>query len=172
MVEPAGHYNQPMRFSALLVASSLLLASCASSGSSASDGTTASNAAIPEPEMTVAQLVGPDEQNWPQGEIEIQYAVRIENRADQPITLKQIAMKQLGNEGAYTVYDRRYPMTRVIPAHATEDVTFWAKAYSSGRRFGLSARSPISVRTTAFFESAAGPLRKVVVTNLSQATMH
>jgi hypothetical protein len=160
-----------MRNTALVALASALLLSCASSTSSPDDGTR-SNAAIPEPEITFVQLVGPDELNWPEGEIELQYGMRIENRADHAITLKHVQMDPMGTEGAYTVYRRRYTVPKAIGPNGIEEVTFWAKAYSNGRRLGLSARSPITVRTTAFFDSPEGPFRKVVVTNLSQATTH
>lgn len=171
MVEPAGSTIPGMRKAAVAAACAILL-SCASTNSSAPGDDVTSDAKIPPPDMTLVQLVGPDELNWPVGEIELQYGIRIENNADEEITLRHVQLDPLDTEGAYRVYRRRYTLKQAIPPHGAEEVTFWAKGYSDGRRYGLSARSPISVRATAFFDSASGPFRKVWITNLSQATVH
>ena len=142
------------------------LLSCASSTPSA-DAT--ANAKIPPPEFAFVQLVGPQEQNWPTGDIEVQYGVRIQNRANETIRLRQIELSPIGSEGPYTVLKNRYFFDHEISAANAKEFAFWAKAYSDGRRYSIDAQAPISVRAVAFFESASGPFRKVFTAHLSQS---
>lgn len=141
------------------------LMSCASSSPSA--GT--ANAKIPQPEFAFVQLVGPQEQNWPQGDMEVQYGVRIQNRANESIRLKQIELTPVGSEGPYVVLKNRYFFDHEISAANAKEFSFWAKAYSDGRRYSIDAQAPISVRAIAYFDSASGPFRKVFTAHLSQS---
>jgi hypothetical protein len=142
------------------------LLSCASSSSPA-DAT--ASAKIPLPEFAFVQLVGPQEQNWPAGELEVQYGVRIQNRANESIRLRQIELTPVGSEGPYVVLKNRYFFDHEISAANAKEFAFWAKAYSDGRRYSIDAQAPISVRAVAFFESASGPFRKVFTAHLSQS---
>jgi hypothetical protein len=124
---------------------------------------------IPEPEIAFIQLVGLDELNWPSGEIEIKYGLRINNRSNVPITLRQIELAPVSTEGGYSVYRERYPVNVLVEASSTKDFEFWAKAYSAGARYRIDAQAPISVRAVTHFESPAGSLRKLVVGHFSQS---
>jgi hypothetical protein len=148
----------------LVALACVALLSCASSTPSA-----AANAKIPLPEFAFVQLVGPQEQNWPTGELEVQYGVRIQNRANETIRLRQIELSPVGSEGPYVVLKNRYFLDHEITAASAKEFSFWAKAYSDGRRYSIDAQAPISVRAVAFFESASGPFRKVFTAHLSQS---
>lgn len=137
--------------------------------SGAGNSTNNRKANIPEPEIAFVQLVGLDELNWPSGEIEIKYGLRINNRANVPITLRQIELAPVSAEGAYAVQRERYPVNVVVDASSTRDFEFWAKAYSAGARYRIDAQAPISVRAVTHFESPAGSLRKLVVGHFSQS---
>lgn len=144
----------------------LTLLACASSTGTAAG---ADAAKVPPPDFEFVQLVGPEEQNWPQGEIEVQYAVRITNKATEPIRLRQIELSPVGMEGAYTVARQSYFFDHEVGATGAKEFAFWAKAYSEGKRYGINAQSPISVRAVAYFQSASGPFRKVFTAHMSQA---
>lgn len=148
------------------VLTSLVVLSCASSGTSE---TGANAAAVPQPEFLFVQLVGPQELNWPVGELEVQYGVRVVNRANIPIRLRQIELTPVGGEGAYVVLKQRYFFDQEIAAGNMKEFPFWAKATSDGRRYAINAQSPISVRAVAFFESESGKFRKVFTAHLSQS---
>lgn len=144
----------------------LTLLACASSSSTAANGASAN---VPAPDFEFVQIVGPEEQNWPQGEIEVQYGVRITNKATEPIRLRQIELSPVGMEGAYVVTRQSYFFDHEVGATGAKEFAFWAKAYSEGRRYGINAQSPISVRGVAYFQSASGPFRKVFTAHMSQA---
>lgn len=125
---------------------------------------------IPAPEIQFAQLVGPEELNWPaEGPIEMQFAMKVANRAGEPITLRQIQIESTGDGGPYAVQREQYMFNREIAPGATEVIEFWADAYAfSGRGRQLDARAPVTIRGVAFFEAPSGNFRRTFITNLSQ----
>ena len=140
----------------------LLALSCSSSKSGTGK--------VPLPDIRFVQLVGPEQLNWPAGDFEVKYGLRILNHANEQITLSHIDLTPSSTEGAYIVRQQRYMIGHKISAQATEDVTFWAKAWSADRaRYNIGAQSPITVRGVAFFNSSTGSFRKVFVGTLSQA---
>jgi hypothetical protein len=146
-----------------VVAACLLTLSCSSSNPN-------TGAEVTPPEIRFVQLVGPEQLNWPAGEFEVKYGMRIANNANEQITLRHVELTPASSEGAYIVRQQRYSFDQKIGAQATQDVTFWAKAWSADRaRYNISAQSPITVRGIAFFDTATGSFRKVFIGQLSQA---
>jgi hypothetical protein len=137
---------------------------CASAGDSPGG-----NAKILEPDLELVQLVGPEEQNWPAGDIEVQYGLQIVNRSSEPITLRHVEVETLGVGGPYRVRRRRYFMNVEITPAAKRDVTFWAQATAEGDSMANDANMPVTVRGIAFFESPAGNFRKVFVKRLVES---
>lgn len=125
---------------------------------------------IPAPDIQFAQLVGPDELNWPaEGPIEMQFAMKVANRADEAITLRQIQIESTGDGGPYAVQREQYYFNREIAGGATEVIEFWADAYAfSGRGRQLDARAPVTIRGVAFFEAPSGNFRRTFFANLTQ----
>jgi hypothetical protein len=137
---------------------------------SCSSSTSSGTGKVPLPDIRFVQLVGPEQLNWPSGEFEVKYGLRIQNHADEQITLSHIDLTPSSSEGAYVVRQRRYMIGQKISAQGSQDVEFWAKAWSAERaRYNIGAQSPITVRGVAFFNSATGSFRRVFVGTLSQA---
>ena len=129
----------------------------------------ASNATkIPPPELTFVQLSGPAEQSYPQGDFEVHYGLRITNRAAEAITLRRIQLTTAGLGGPYELVPRAYELRQVVQPGQTEDVAFWAKAFSTGDGGSIDATAPITVRTTVFFDAPSGDFRRVFTTIVSQ----
>jgi hypothetical protein len=150
----------------LALAACAILVACSSSAP-AKDGTEAKSKAV-EPEIDFLQLVGPEELNWPKGQIELKYALRVHNNDAEPITLRQIQIETVGQQGPYYLVRGSYYFNQKVDPAATRDLEFWAKGYSEGNRYKIDAQSPITVRGIAFFESQNGNFRKVFIMNLAQ----
>ncbi|HEV7238908.1 MAG TPA: hypothetical protein VGQ36_06670 [Thermoanaerobaculia bacterium] len=126
------------------------------------------NAKIIHPELQFVQLKGPAEQNYPTGDIEVQYGIRIANRSSEPITLRRIQLRSVGLGGPYRLQTRTYFFERVIQPEKFEDVTFWAKAVAESDGMANDARAPVTVRAVVFFSSPAGGFRNVLTQMLEQ----
>lgn len=150
----------------LAFAACAILVACSSS-KPADDTADGSSKAI-EPEIEFLQLVGPEELNWPVGELELKYALRVQNKDTDAITLRQIQIETVGQQGAYYLPRGSYYFNLPVAPAATRDLEFWAKGYSEGNRYKIDAQSPITVRGIAFFNSPNGNFRKVFITNLAQ----
>lgn len=142
---------------AVAAAACLLALACSSSG-----------VTIRQPDIEFVQLVGPAEQNYPAGEIEVQYGMRIANRASESITLMRVRVEPFGTGGPYEVLRDTYNFNRAIAPDQSSDVTFWAKAVAAGNRFKIDATAPVGVRAVAYFNSPGGQFRKVVTANFTQ----
>jgi hypothetical protein len=145
---------------AITIICCLLLAACSSSNG---------GRATAQPDLDFVQITGPAEQNYPEGDIEVQYGVRITNRSDATITLRQIQLESVGSGGAYQIRRSTYYFEHQIEAYDVRDIAFWARAQASGTVTSMDARAPITVRGVAIFESSKGALRKVFVKMLGQA---
>jgi hypothetical protein len=154
----------------LAFAACAVLVACSSSNPApdAASDAGASQAKVVEPEISFVQLVGPEELNWPVGELELKYALRVENRDASPITLRQIQIETVGQQGPYYLPRGSYFFNTAVAPAATRDLEFWAKGFSEGNRYKIDAQSPITVRGIAFFNSPNGNFRKVFITNLAQ----
>ena len=155
----------------LASAACLVLIACGSSGTSGADASapTAEALGIARPDTSLLQLVGPEQLNWEAGLIEMKYALRIHNNAADPITLRQIQIKTVGQEGPYYVPQSSYFFREAINGGAARDVEFFAKAHSGGDRYRIDAQSPVAIRIIAYFETAGGNFRQTFITNLGQS---
>ena len=70
----------------------------------------------PTPELQFVQLSGPAEQNYPPGDIEVQYGMRIANRSSEPITLRRIEIRSVGLGGPYRLRPRHLLLRTSDPA--------------------------------------------------------
>jgi len=144
------------------------LIACGSSGSDAAVPT-AEKIGTVAPETELIQLVGPEQLNWEAGNIELKYALKITNKAADPITLRQIQIKTVGLEGPYAVPQSSYFFREPVAAGTTRNVEFFAKAVSEGDRYRIDAQSPVSIRIIAYFEAPKGNFRQSFITNLGQS---
>ena len=122
---------------------------------------TAAQIGTVEPETSLVQLVGPEQLNWESGMIEMKYALRINNLAAEPITLRQIQIQ--------TVPQSSYFFREPVTAGTERSVEFFAKALSAGDRYRIDAQSPVSIRIIAYFEAPKGNFRQTFITNVGQS---
>lgn len=142
----------------------LLLAAGCSSGSGS--GTSASSAKIAEPEILLVQTSGvPIAARHSDGPLSVHYAMRVENRADEPIKLRQVTVQSVA-EGAYYVSPTSRPFDVVIEPKQKEEVQFWASARPAGTVVG--ANGPVMLRVTCQFESAAGKFQHTVMQRVNE----
>lgn len=120
------------------------------------------------PEIQFLQLVGPADLNYPSGQIEVQYGVRVANRSSEPITLKQIRMEPVGGGGPYTLRRETYYFNQQVAPDHFSDVTFWARASAEGNANAGDAHAPVTVRAIAVFDTPNGSIREVVMSTLQQ----
>lgn len=144
---------------ALLLAASMTFAACSSSSS-------AGNAKIIMPDIQLQQLVGPAELNYPQGMVDLQFALAVKNNSGEPITLRRVEIMTLGGGGAYTLRREFYNFDKTIGANQTDGVAFWAHAYVRG--MSLIQAEPVNVRAVAHFESPSGNFQKIVMERFGQ----
>ena len=154
------------------------IAGCGSSGTTPTDTRTDSKletkatAKAPpmlQPRVDLVQLVGPQELNFEQGEIEMKYALRVTNPGAHAITLRQIQIMTVGSDGSYVVPQSSYFFRESVAAGTERAIVFHAKALSQGNRYRIDAESPVSVRVISYFEAPTGNFRKSFIKNLSQA---
>ncbi len=149
----------------LLIVAAVALAACSSSAPAAPK----QKANIPDPEFEIRQIVGPAEQNYDEGPIEVKFRLDIGNRADIPITLARIEIVTVNPPGgAYTLDNshRVYYFRRKIDPRQTASIEFWARAIGYGE--SMRDSEPVTVRGTLYFESPDGYLRHVFVKELGQ----
>ena len=121
------------------------------------------------PDVTFFQLVGPADQNFPSGSIQVQYGIRVANNAPEEITLRSIEVSSVGTTGPYVLKRDTFFFRKRIDANNHGDVTWWSTAIARGNPFALDAQAPVSVRATLLFDSARGAFRKVVFRDFSQS---
>jgi hypothetical protein len=137
----------------------LTAAGCASSRSDSGLG--AAQVKLAEPEITIRQLsTVPSAARHVEGGVPVRYAVRVENRAGEPITLKRVVAVSVG-EGAYRV-QASSPFNKKIEPEHYETVDFWAPAYVDNATI-TGANGPVTLRVTTYFDSPVGQFQHVVV---------
>lgn len=142
---------------AALLLTCLALASCA--------GTQAN---IIQPDVDLVQLIGPADQNYPEGSMEVQFALRVKNNSAEPIELRQVQMIPVGEGGPYRLVTRTYYMNVPVAPNATVEHPFWARAYASGDPHSVDANAPVNVRAIAQFTSPAGRFQKILMRTFGQ----
>lgn len=145
----------------------LLLAAACSTGSGTSTNGS-SDAKIALPEIQLVQTSGvPVAARHTDGAISVQYAMRVENRADEPITLKQVTVQSV-SDGAYYVSPTSKPYNLTIEPAQKEDVQFWASARPGGTVVG--ANGPVNMRVTLQFDAPSGKFTQVVMRVVNDRT--
>jgi hypothetical protein len=124
----------------------LVVVACSSTSDSA--GTT------PKPEILLVQTSNvPAAARHTDGPLTIHYAMRVENRSTELITLKQVTVQSI-SEGAYFVAPTSKPYDVAVDAKARQEVEFWVSARPAGSIVG--ANGPVTLRVTCNFETAGG----------------
>lgn len=141
---------------------------CSSSGSG-SNVPTAEKIGTVAPQTELVQLVGPEQLNWEAGEIELKYALRVTNPTAEAITLRQIQIQTVGQEGPYNIPQSSYFFREAVGPNSTRAIEFFAKAYSEGNRYKVDAQSPVAIRVIAYFEASKGNFRQAFIANLGQS---
>jgi hypothetical protein len=131
----------------------LFLTACASRGA---------KVPVALPEVTIVQTGGvANAARNITGPIPVRYAVRVENRAKEPITLKNIQLLSLG-DGAYKIGTVSRPFNVAIAPDTYEDVEIWANAVVEVSTI-TGANGPVTLRVILQFDSPLGPFQDVVV---------
>ena len=137
----------------------LFLTACASSSNA--------TAKLLKPEIRIQQISGvPAAAQHVEGGLSVQFALRVANRSEEPITLQRVSIQSL-SEGAYHVNSAVPFDVRVHPGQF-EIVEFWAPA-----RTGLSlvgANGPDTLRVTTQFDSAVGKFQQIVTQVVNDRT--
>ena len=116
---------------------------------------------IPDPAVTIRQIsTVPSAARHVEGGVPVRYAVRVENKAGEAITLKRIVAVSLG-EGAYRV-QASSPFNKKIEPEHYETVDFWAPAYVDNATI-VGANGPVTLRVTTYYDSPVGQFQNVVV---------
>lgn len=142
----------------------LVLAVACSTGS----GTSSNAAKIAMPEIQLVQTSGvPIAARHTDGGISIQYAMRVENRAAEPIKLQRVTVQSV-SEGAYYVSPTSRPFDVAIEPEQKEDVQFWVAATPGGSIVG--ANGPVTMRVTLQFDSPSGKFQQIVMRTVNDRT--
>jgi hypothetical protein len=150
------------------IAASVVLVAIAgcSSGSNSTPGTTTKAARLAEPDIRIVQTSGvPAAAVHSDGPLSVHYAMRVENMALEPITLKQVTVQSV-SEGAYYVSPTTKPFNVVIDPKQRQEVEFWASAQPAGSVVG--ANGPVTLRVTCVFESANGKFQQIVMRRVNE----
>jgi hypothetical protein len=151
-----------MRNIAAALAVLLVIAGCSSS----SGGSTATKLA--KPEILIAQTNSlPSAARFTDGALSIHYAVRVENRAAEPITLKRVSVQSV-SEGAYYVAPDSKPYDATIAPGQQQEVELWVRA-TPGRSV-VGNNGPVTLRVTCEFDSTSGKFQQVVMRRVNERT--
>jgi len=137
----------------LAAASLLLLAACASS--SKEEG--------PPVSLELA-LTTPSNVLYFPGPVNLQFAVTLTNPTDQPVTLRRLDLRTVGN---YSVFLRANgaPMHVEVKPHASATIAI--AAWGASRGGMLAQDEPMQMQATAYFDGPKGPFVKLLTTVLS-----
>ena len=146
-----------MSASRAALAALLILVAAGCSSSSAGGG---------KAEILIAQTNSlPAAARFTDGALSIHYAVRVENRAAEPITLKRVNVQSV-SEGAYYVAPQSKPYDATIAPGQRQEVELWVTA-SPGRSV-VGNNGPVSLRVTCEFESSSGKFQQVVMRRVNE----
>ena len=137
----------------LAAASLLLLAACASSPKDEGP-----------PVGVDLALTTPSNVLYFPGPVNFQFVVTLTNPTDQPVTLRRLDLRTVGN---YSVFLRAggAPMHVEVKPHGT--VTVPMAAWGASRGGMLAEDEPIQLQATAYFDGPKGAFVKLVTTVLS-----
>ena len=143
----------------------LVLLACFSALACASHDASPSNEPI---ELDVAQLSGPGDQGFPPGLFQVEYAIRVTNHSDKPLTLRRLDLEPMGGGGPYQLRKESYPFNETIDPNRSRELELWANALSTGTYRSVDAHAPVTIRGVATFDSPAGTVHKIFVKVLRQ----
>lgn len=122
---------------------------------------------VPEPVFNVDQLVGPADQNYPDGDFEVKLRLGIRNNASVPLTLQRVTVRTANPAGgAYTLYPKAYYFKKTINPNAEMTVDFWARGFCYGR--SSREAEPVTITGTAYFTTPSGSYDLPFMRELSQ----
>jgi hypothetical protein len=140
----------------------VVAAGCASGG-----GDTSSTPST-RPEILLVQTSElPPAARFTDGALTVHYALRVENRAGAPITLRQVTLQSI-SEGAYNVSPTSKPFDVTIGPAQREEIEMWVTA-SPGRSL-VGANGPVTMRVTCNFDSANGKFQEIAVRRVNERT--
>ena len=120
------------------------------------------NAEVPLPDLQIRQISSvPSAARHVEGGLPVEYSLAVQNRAGEPITLKNVSVVSMGY-GAYDVAQTSHHFKTVIQPAQTEVVQFWVPANVSNASI-IGANGPVTLRLTAQFDSPLGQFQEVVV---------
>lgn len=141
----------------------LLIAAGCSSGSAANQPNAKKKVA--RPEILLVQTSGvPIAARHSDGMLSVHYAMRVENRADETIKLRNVTVQSI-TEGAYSVEPSSRPFNLAIEPKQKGQVEFWAVARPSGTLIG--ANGPVTIRVTCQFDSANGKFQHITMQHVN-----
>lgn len=88
--------------------------------------------------------------------VNLRFAIR--NNSGEVITLKRIELMSV-TEGAYLVPEAASPFQVAIAPDLISEVNFWVPTYVQNTIVG--GQGPVTLRVIAYFDSPAGPFRKI-----------
>lgn len=156
-----------MRTLAALSLSFLLAACTSSSGGRELDTIDAARVNLSKPTIAIAQLtsVGAAAEKKLTGGLPVQFAVRLTNNSETPIKLTRLNLQTLGS-GAYEIRGSSHPFAVTIEPNQSQEVKVWASGYIPYSSVS-GANGPVTLRATAFFESAKGKFQEIFVENVA-----
>lgn len=148
------------------IAASVVLVIVAACSSSSGFSDSPSSAKIAKPEILLVQTSSvPIAARHSDGMLSIHYALRVENRAAEAITLRQVTVQSV-SEGAYYVNPTSKPYNLAIEPKQKEEVEFWVAAQPAGSIVG--ANGPVTLRVTCQFDSPSGKFQHIVMQRVNE----
>ena len=142
-----------------LIVTLLVAAACASSD----------NVVSPPPEIEIVQVYGPANIPYSRGQDSTmgEYAFRVTNKANIPITLRRIELSSIGGTTiALRREDRAF--NRTVNPGSAEVVSLLARVFFLSSSSGSPTNEPLTIRAVLYFESQNGSFRKIVTKNIGQ----
>lgn len=140
-----------------VIAAAFLLAACS---------TSRDRVQIQPPDIQLRQVIGPADQGYPSGPIQVRYEIAIANRSSEPLTLTRIEVESVGT-GAYQLIRDALRFNQTVAPLSTERMQFWVRAFARPQsRAGVG--EPVTFRGIFYFDTPVGQVHRVLMTNLPQ----
>jgi hypothetical protein len=150
------------------IATFVVIAAVTGCSSTSSSEPKAKKVALAKPGIQFVQTSDiPVAARYADGGLTIQYAMRVENKAAEPITLKRVTVQTV-SEGAYHVSPTSKPYNLLIAAAQNEEVEFWVSAVPGLSLVGLNG--PVTLRVTTEFDSSQGTFQHIVMRRVNERT--
>ena len=116
-------------------------------------------AQLSRPELRIVEIGGrPGAAENVTGPLSVNLAVEVANTSSEPIVLERLQVQSVGM-GAYEFPSTTRPFDKQIAANSAEVVSFWIGTNAPDTVVGNNG--PVTIRTTAFFNSEFGRFREV-----------